>query len=105
MAQLIFEAFAFGGAAGDGIGQRDADEKRKGGLDGVMKRAARPLHMTLVIAQEIPEPISWEGLRHFGEAQHFGHHQQHDESAIRIDGDVARRGSRTPSGNRRRRGR
>ena len=94
VAQLIAEAFAFGHAAGDGIGQRDPNQKRKRGLDGVMKRATGPLHVALVVTEKIPEPIPGERLRDLREAQHFGHHQKHHESAIRIDGYVARRGSR-----------
>src|SRR5262249_16610219 len=94
VAHLIPEAFAFGRSARDGIGQRDPDQKRKRRLDRVMKGASGPRYVTLVVTQEIPEPISGERPRYLRETQHFGHHQKHHKPAIRIDGYVARRSSR-----------
>src|SRR6516225_690219 len=47
--------------------------------------------MSLVEAKEYPKCTVGICPSHLGEAQHFRHHEKHDESAIRIDGDVADR--------------
>jgi len=33
---------------------------------------------------ELPERVTRECAGHLGQAQHFGHHQEHDEAAVGI---------------------
>ena len=55
-----------------------------------MERAARPFHVCLIVRQNRPEPISGKGSGDPRQLQYLRHHQQHDETAIRIQGDVTR---------------
>jgi len=77
---------AFGDAASNREGERNANEERERGLNEVVQGAAGPSDVRLVISEETPE----SAIRKFGgdcrQAQHFGHHQEHDKSTIGIDG-------------------
>ena len=85
----LAERAAFGQPAGNRVGQRHAHQKRERRLNHVVQRAAGPLHVRLVVAQETPEPVAGKGVRHARQLQHFGHHQQHHQAAVGVHGDVA----------------
>ena len=81
---------AFRHPAGDRVRQGDADQERKGRLDQIVKRAAGPVDMGLVVRQKMPEQVPRISLSHLSQPQNFGQHQEHDKTAKRIDCDVAR---------------
>ena len=82
--------------AGDGIRKRHADQEGEARLDRIVQRASGPIDVRLVVSQEAPEPVAREGLRDARELQHLGHHEQHDEAAVRIHRNVAWNGLRNP---------
>ena len=53
-----------------------------------MKAHADPLDVGLVVAEKLPDVAVGVGLRDLREGEDFAHHEQHDETAIRIDGEV-----------------
>ena len=75
----------------DGVWKGDADQKRESGLDGVVKSHACPFNVSLVEGEDAPEDAMGKGASHLGEAHDLAHHQQHDQPAIGIDGNIARR--------------
>lgn len=82
-----------GGAEGFALGQgereSDADQEGEGRLDEVMERAADPGDVGLVEGEEIENRVARIGAGEGGEAQDFGHHEEHDEAAVGVDGEVA----------------
>jgi len=83
------EGLAFFLAAAERVRQGDADQEGEAGLDGVMEAHAGPLDVRLVKAEELPDGVVGEGLRDLTEAHDFTHHEQHDEAAVCVNGDVA----------------
>jgi hypothetical protein len=75
-----------GRPARDGEWQGYTNQKGEGGLDEVVKGATQPWHMTLMIPQELPESAFRKGLSHLCQLQHLGHHQEHHQSPVGIDG-------------------
>ena len=57
MREHASERPALGQTAGNRIGQRDADQERKAGLDGIVQGATGPLHMALVIGQQLQNQL------------------------------------------------
>src|SRR5689334_24496200 len=47
--------------------------------------------MALVIAKNTPKPIARKSAGNMAELQDFRHHQQHDKTAIGVNGDVSNR--------------
>ena len=82
-------ALSLGLAARHRKRQGHADQKRERGLDQVVQRAAGPVDMRLVIGQEPEIALDGKRLGQAAQLQHLGHHQQHHEPAIGIDGDVS----------------
>ena len=74
----------------DGVRKSDADKEREARLDGVVKAHAGPWDMGLVESQDAPEQAAGICARHGGKSHDLAHHEQHHETAISIDGDVAR---------------
>ena len=56
-----------------------------------MERASSPVHMGLVVAQNLPEPARGKCVGNLGEPQDLAHHEQHHKSAVGIERDVAAR--------------
>ena len=55
MPEEIREARSLRQSAGKGIGQRHANQKREARLNRVVQRAAKPLHVRLVVSRNLPE--------------------------------------------------
>jgi hypothetical protein len=79
-------------AASDRIRKRYADQERKGWLDHIVQRTTEPLRVGLVEGKNFPEKTVVVVCGNFGELEHFAHHQQHDQAAIRIYRQIAHRG-------------
>ena len=86
------EGFAFAITAGDGVGKCDSDEECEGGLDHVVQAEAGPFDVGLVVGEDVPEEAVGVGAGDGGEIEDLAHHEQHDEAAVGVDGDVARWG-------------
>jgi len=89
MQKHVPEALALALPAPDRVGKRHADQKSKAGLDGVVEAHARPLHMGLVVTQNVPECAAGVNCCRTGKVHHLAHHQQHHEAAIGIDCHIA----------------
>ena len=91
--QRVAEHAAEGGAtlqaATQGVRKGDADEEGERGLDGVVQAHAGPLDVGLVVGEELPDVAVREGLGDFGKREDFAHHEEHDETAVGVDGEVA----------------
>jgi hypothetical protein len=51
-----------------------------------VQRAAHPLDVGLMVAEEFPKAGIGQSPRNGAETQDFCHHQKHDQTAISIDG-------------------
>jgi len=89
--QLLAEGLPLASAAGDGIRKRHAHQKTEPRLNGVVQAHSRPFDVRLVVGQDAPERAVGEGLPHLPEVHHLAHHEQHDQSAVGVYGDIARR--------------
>jgi hypothetical protein len=45
--------------------------------------------MRLVVGEHTPEDVPWIGERYQRKPEHFAHHQQHNQTAICINGYIA----------------
>ena len=87
----VGEALALSMAAADGVGKSDPHEKGEGGLNEIVQAEPGPFDVGLVEGEDAPEEAVGIGSGDRGEAQDLGHHEQHDEAAVGVDGYVARR--------------
>jgi hypothetical protein len=55
-----------------------------------VQRTAGPIDVRLVVGEHVQKPISGEAFRNVGKLEHFRHHEQHDKSAVGVDGEIAR---------------
>lgn len=92
MSEHFAEGMTFGDAAGDGKRERDADHEGEGGLDEVVERAADPFDVRLLVGEECPKFAFGKIARDAAEMEDFGDHEEHDEAAVGIEGNEARRG-------------
>lgn len=83
------ESAAFCQTRGDGVRQSDADQERETGLNHVVQRAPCPLDVGLVVGKKTPDGVVRQSAGDFGKLQYFRHHEQHDETAVSINREIA----------------
>ena len=71
-------------ARSDGPRQGQTHQKGKGRLDQVMERASLPLHVVLMVREEMPHTVRGHLGGDGSQANHFARHEQHDEPAVGI---------------------
>lgn len=85
------EAMIFRDAAGDGKGEGDADHEGEGRLNKIVERAANPFDVRLLVGEKFPEGAFGKGAGDAAEVENFGDHEEHDEAAVGVERDEARR--------------
>ena len=89
MGQHVAEGLAATLAAAQGVWKGDAYQQRESGLDGVVEAHADPLDVGLIKREYLPDGVCREGFGDLGEAEDFSSHEEHDQAAIGVDGEVA----------------
>jgi len=103
LTKLPFECeWDAGPAIADGEWQRDADQEGERRLDHVVEDSAGPFHVLLLRGDEVPETGAGQRLGHCRRPKLLREQQEHDETAIGIDGTEPHRRRRRRCGGYRR---